>query len=100
MSNLREVHAHVSRRSPGASNSHISIGEIVIVKDEHLPRGLWKLGIVQEIMKGQDGLTRAAVVRVASRDQQQSILKRSVQLLYPLDIRTSIVIVVEFSTLS
>ena len=87
LSNLREVHAHVSRRSPGASNSQISIGEIVIVKNEHLPRGLWKLGIVQQIMKGQDGLTRAAVVRVASRDQQQSILKRFVQLLYPLEIR-------------
>ena len=59
----------------------------MIVKDEHLPRGLWKLGIVQEIMKGRDGLTRAAVVKVASRDRQHSILKRPIQLLYPLEIR-------------
>ena len=38
-------------------------------------------------MKGQDGLTRAAVVRVASCDQQQSILKRPEQLLYLIEIR-------------
>ena len=66
MSSVREVHAHISKISPGDSNSQISVGEIVIVKDEHLPRGLWKLGIVQEVMKGRDGLTRAVVV-TASR---------------------------------
>ena len=86
LSSLREVHAHISRRSPGDSNSQISVGEIVIVKDEHLPRGLWKLGIVQEVLKGRDGLTRAAVVKIASRDRQHTILKRPIQLLYPLEI--------------
>jgi len=40
------------KRGPGDINSQISVGEIVIVKDEHLPHGLWKLGIVQEIVKG------------------------------------------------
>ena len=58
----------------------------MVVKDDHLPRGLWKLGIVQNIMKGRDGLTRAAVVKVASRDRQHLILKRPIQLLYPLEI--------------
>ena len=51
-----------------------------------MPHGLWKLGIVQEVLKGQDGLTRAAVVKIASRDQQHTILKRPIQLLYPLEI--------------
>ena len=47
----------------------------MIIKDDHLPRGLWKLGIVQEIMKGRDGLMRAAVVKTFSRDRQHSILQ-------------------------
>ena len=68
MSHLREAHTHTSKRGPGDSNAQISVGQIVIVKDEHLPRGLWKLGIVQEVMKGGDGLIRAAVVKVASRE--------------------------------
>ena len=59
----------------------------MIVKDDRLPHGLWKLGIVQEIMKGRDGQTRAAVVKIASCDQQHSILKRPIQLLYPLEIQ-------------
>ena len=58
----------------------------MIVEDDHLPRGQWKLGMVQEIMKGQDGLTRAAVVKIASRDRQHSVLRRPIQLLYPLEI--------------
>ena len=37
-------------------------------------------------MEGQDGQTRAAVVKVASRGQQHTILKRPVQLLYPFEI--------------
>lgn len=76
LSNLREIHAHISKRLPSGEGSQISVGEMVIVKDEHLPRGLWKLGLVQEIMMGRDGQTRAAVVKVASRDRQHSILKR------------------------
>ena len=36
--------------------------------------------------KERDGLIRAAVVKVASRERQHSILKRPIQLLYPLEI--------------
>ena len=38
------------------------------------------------MQEGRDGRTRAAVVKVASCNQQHSILKRPVQLLYPLEI--------------
>ena len=76
-----------SKRLPGDDNSRILVGEMVIVKDEHLPRGLWKLGLVQEIMRGRDGQTRAAIVKVASHDRQHLILKRPIQLLYPLEIQ-------------
>ena len=86
LNNLREVHAHISKRHPTDNKPQISVGEIVIIKDDHQPRGLWKLGIVQELMEGRDGQTRAAVVKVASRDQQHMILKKPVQLLYPLEI--------------
>lgn len=67
LSHLREVHAHFSKRHSDDSNSPILVGEIVIVKDDHLPRGQWKLGIVQEIMRGRDGQTRAATVRVPAK---------------------------------
>ena len=68
----------------------IAIGDVVIVKDEHLPRGHWKLGVVQKVLTGRDGLTRAAVVKVAGSNRQQSTLKRPIQLLYPLEIRSDV----------
>ena len=89
LSCLREVHSQLSRKTQGDS-SVIAIGDVVIVKDDHLPRGHWKLGVVQEVLTGRDGLTRAAVVKVAGSNRQQSTLKRPVQLLYPLEIRSDI----------
>lgn len=86
LSCLREVHAHSARRRQSEGNSSVSAGDVVIVKDDHLPRGHWKLGIVQELMKGQDGLTRAATVKIAACGRQHSILRRPIQLLYPLEI--------------
>ena len=68
----------------------IKVGDVVIVKDEHLPRGHWKLGVVQEVLTGRDGLTIAAVIKVAASDQRYSILRRPIQLLYPLEIHSNV----------
>ena len=65
-----------------------AVGDIVIVKDDHLPRGQWWLGMVREILKGRDGLTRAAILKVASCDRQQSILRIPIQLLSPLEMHS------------
>ena len=61
-------------------------GDIVVVHDDALPCGFWKLGRIQEILTGRDGQPRAALVRVASRDRQQVVLRRPLQLLYLLEI--------------
>ena len=68
----------------------IEIGEVVIVKDEHLPRGHWKLGVIQEVLTGRDGLTRVVVIKVPASDRQYSILRRPIQLLYPLEIHSNV----------
>ena len=83
LSEIRESHRHGAKN---ARNTHIAAGEVVIVHDDSLPRGLWKLGRIQEVIPGADGLPRSALVRVASRDSQHTLLKRPVQLLYPLEI--------------
>lgn len=83
LSSLREVHAKKCHRD---DKSQVSIGQVVIVKDEHLPHGLWKLGYVKELLTGKDGQTRAATVRIVSRDRQHTILNRPIQLLYPLEL--------------
>ena len=86
LSELREVHAHTAKKRYRGEKTKVSIGQVVIVKDEHLPRGLWKLGFIQRLLTGKDGKTRAAIVRVVSRDRQHTTLNRPIQLLYPLEL--------------
>ena len=65
----------------------IATGDVVVVHDENLPRGLWKLGRVEEVIAGRDGSVRGAAVRLVSRNRQQTLIRRPIQLLYPLEIR-------------
>ena len=72
--------------------STVSVGDVIVVHEEFLPRGFWKLGLVKELFRGQDGVTRGALVRlhVASKNGRQSFLHRPIQHLYPLEIHQEI----------
>ena len=84
LNELRESHRYSAKKTPARSS--VSKGDVVIVHDDTLPRGLWKLGRIQEVLTGPDQQPRAALVRVASRDRQHVLLRRPLQLLYPLEI--------------
>ena len=60
---------------------HAARGDVVIIKSEEKNRGQWKLGIIEELITGQDGVVRGAKLRAG-----KSILERPVQLLYPLEL--------------
>ena len=49
---LRERH----RRSGGEQTPHPSVGDVVIIQDESRNRHSWKLGIVDELIVGRDGI--------------------------------------------
>ena len=57
----------------------------MVVHSEKLPRSFWKLGKVEKVIPGCDGLIRGALVRVASRGRQATHLYRPIQLLFPLE---------------
>ena len=82
---LRESHRQSNHNSP--TQPSIATGDVVVVHDENLPRGFWKLGRVEEVIAGRDGRVRGAAVRLASRKRQQTLIHRPIQLLYPLEIR-------------
>ena len=83
------THTGVDRRLSKGQSSSVSIGDVVIVHDEHLPRGLWRLGKITSVRKGQDGQVRGATVKIANSDGQKVLLNRPIQLLYPLEVRAS-----------
>ena len=62
---------------------------LVIVHEEGLPRGFWKLGRIQALILGRDGKPRGAVVGIAGKNRCFTSLNRPLQLLYPLEINHS-----------
>ncbi|XP_049336637.1 uncharacterized protein LOC125802479 [Astyanax mexicanus] len=46
---------------------NVKIGDIVIVKEEEVPRNEWRLGRVLDVCKDQDELVRKATVQLGSR---------------------------------
>ena len=85
LAELRESHYHSTQKTSDRKHPGLSVGEVVIVHDEHLPRGLWKLGRIQETLKGRDGQIRGAKVKMAKRDRQHDLLHQPIQLLYPIE---------------
>jgi hypothetical protein len=82
--NLREAHNPNS-----TSKTQIAKGDVVILKDENTKRSQWRLAVIQELIKGDDGKTRGAVIRLAEKGRQPTTLKRPIQHLIPLEIRDS-----------
>ena len=79
---LREMHSHYknSSRTP-----RVAVGDVVIIHSDDQPRGMWRLGKVEELLTGPDGEHRAAVLRVAGQGRSAKRLRRPVQRLYPLE---------------
>ena len=63
---LRDSHCY---SSGGYSTSEqISIGNIVVVDNNNKPRGLWKLGKVEDLVVGSDGQIRGVELRIHGKD--------------------------------
>eukprot|EP00731_Ephydatia_muelleri_P026680 Em0018g780a len=80
LSGLREAHAYVARKHSDHGNPHVTVGDIVIVSDDSLPRGQWKLGNCARAPQGNGWYGKGC-------HSQDSLQKRPIQLLYPLEIR-------------
>ncbi|XP_060559754.1 uncharacterized protein LOC132719841 [Ruditapes philippinarum] len=71
---LRERH-----QTTGKNDQTISVGDVVLVHDD-VPRLLWKLAVVEELVPGKDGLIRSAKIRA-----QNGLTNRAIVKLYPLE---------------
>ena len=80
VTSLRESH-----RGSKKSTGRIEKGDLVLIYEENTKRGFWKTGIVEEVIKGTDGVVRGAEVRKIGRGKHE-ILKRPLQKLFPLEI--------------
>ena len=75
---LREFH-----KVKDAKVSKITRGDSVLVQEENMKRGGWKTGVIEELIKGRDGVVRGAKVRRAGGKNET--INRSVVKLIPLE---------------
>jgi hypothetical protein len=64
----------------------LSIGDVVIIKNDKKNRNFWRLGKVEELISGDDGVVRAAKVRVGSENGKSDVWRRTIQHLVPLEV--------------
>lgn len=53
---------------------NVAVGDLVLIADEHSPRGQWPMGVVEEVTPDRYGAVRQATVRTA-----RAILKRDIR---------------------
>jgi len=63
----------------------IGKGDLVLIQEDSVKRGLWKVGIVEDLIIGKDGQVRGASVRKVAKGKPE-FLKRPLQKLFPLEI--------------
>ena len=63
----------------------ISIGDVVLIKNEDHYRKKWKIGIVDKLNNGRDDVIRAAQLRSG-----KSFIQLPIQHLYPLELNCDI----------
>ena len=63
------------------------MGEAVVVYEDDKKRGECKMGVVESLVIGRDGIVRGATVRVITKGKPVH-LSRPVQKLYPLEFRS------------
>ena len=56
----------------------------MLIKGEGKERGQWKMGVVQKLVKGRDGVLRGAKLRTVN-----GVWERPLQLLYPMELYVS-----------
>ena len=59
-------------------------GEVVLIKDDNLPRSSWRMGILLNLIQGLDGRVRSAEVLLPGK----KIISRAINCLYPLELPT------------
>ena len=75
LTSLRERHT-----SSGHNEQSVKVGDIVLVHDD-IPRAKWKMAVVEQLLQGKDGYTRAANIRYSGGKTNRPIAK-----LYPLEV--------------
>ena len=82
----REKHQYVQNKT--SNTCPPKVGEIVLIKQDVIPRIRWEKGKIEQLINGAYGFVRGAVLRVyQGKSRKPALIKRPLQHLIPLEIR-------------
>ena len=82
LTDLREHHGSTGKKGVV---KQVEIGDAVLVHGEHMKRGSWQMGKVEELIVGKDKEVRGAKVKLLGARGKPVRVSRPVQKLYPLE---------------
>ena len=69
------------------NKSSASVGDIVLIKENNIPRMKWRKGKIIKLIHGKDGLVRGVEICIYQRElNKTTTIKRPVQLIVPFEI--------------
>ena len=60
-------------------------GEVVLIFEDNVKRAEWKMGKIEQLLPGKDGVVRGVKVRTCGKGKYK-MLNRPLQKLYPLEV--------------
>ena len=75
LTSLREFH-----KSTGNNDQSVRVGDVVLIHSDN-PRLLWRMAVIESLIRGKDGLVRAVNLRTSKGKTNRPITK-----LYPLEL--------------
>ena len=86
LNELRQQHLY-RKDNPNRTVVPPRVGDVVIIRDDSpLPRQKWRLGKIEELVRGNDKMIRGVKLTVAAPDGSQNICHRPVQKIVPFEI--------------
>ena len=70
----------------GRGAAVIKVGDVVVIGEDVVPRHRWRLGVVVELIKINDGFFRGAKVKVG---KTRNVIRRPVNCLYLIEVDTA-----------
>ena len=85
---LTELREHWLNEIKRNDQRSVSKADIVILKNDSTSRCFWKLGKVDDLITRRDGKVRAAVVEVPNSSSRPVFLRRVIQHLIPIEMKS------------
>ena len=84
LTELRERHKNCDKEPV----RRIKSGEIILIKEDKLPKSRWRMGKVEKLCIGRDNRVRRCLLKVVSKISLVKLVNRPIEKLCPLEIRT------------